>query len=369
MRAGLKWPTSKHAFVVQAARKEYHWNSMDATQKDAFREAAKEAWDVWVRNEAVEVLSEEESEKVWATLRQRGELHRVMTPRFVYTDKNDGQRTEQNDLPLRASARLVVPGYKDVTAYDLRKDAPTASRTSQHLLFSLAASNFKDGAAHGNRRCQERLYERRAVHGGHPGALRQERGGAQRQPVFAIGKAAESSRVLKGVFGLSDAPREWFLRLRKSVVREGWRTSTMDAATFCLWSKGPNPKLLGMLCSHVDDLLFCGGPEAWESIRRLGEELGFGSLEKDTFVYCGKRVKQDLVTGEVTVSMKEYHQNLKVIRVPSSRRRDLDASLTPGEHKQLRALVGSLQWLVAQVRFDAGSRPLSRQRRRPSGPF
>ena len=59
MRAGLKWPTSKHAFVVQAARKEYHWNSMDATQKDAFREAAKEAWDVWVRNEAVEVLSEE----------------------------------------------------------------------------------------------------------------------------------------------------------------------------------------------------------------------------------------------------------------------------------------------------------------------
>ena len=134
MRAGLKWPTSKHAFVVQAARKEYHWNSMDATQKDAFREAAKEAWDVWVRNEAVEVLSEEESEKVWATLRQRGELHRVMTPRFVYTDKNDGQRTEQNDLPLRASARLVVPGYKDVTAYDLRKDAPTASRTSQHLL-------------------------------------------------------------------------------------------------------------------------------------------------------------------------------------------------------------------------------------------
>ena len=40
-------------------------------------------------------------------------------------------------LPIRASARLVVPGYKDLTAYELRKDAPTASRTSQHLLFSL----------------------------------------------------------------------------------------------------------------------------------------------------------------------------------------------------------------------------------------
>ena len=171
-------------------------------------------------------------------------------------------------------------------------------------------------------------------------------------PSLPVGR--KLSRVLKGVFGLADAPREWFLRLRKSVVRRGWRTSTMDAATFFLWSQDSTPRLLGMLCSHVDDLLFCGGPEAWSSIRELGDELGFGSLEENAFVYCGKRVAQDLASGEVTVSMKEYHQNLKEVRLPSSRRRDPDASLTPGEHKQLRALVGSLQWLVAQVRFDAG---------------
>ena len=41
----------------------------------------------------------------------------------------------------------------------------------------------------------------------------------------------------------------------------------------------------------------------------------------------------------------------------ASRRRDLDASLAPGEVKQLRAPVGSLQWLVAQVRLDMGFRP------------
>ena len=145
VKGGLKWPTSRDAFVVQAARKEYHWSSMSPEQKAAFKTAAAEAWDVWVRNEAVEVLSEQESERVMATLRQRGELHKVLRPRFVYTDKNDGLRTEQNNLPLRASARLVVPGYKDVTAYEIRKDAPTASRTSQHMLFSLGASKYKDG--------------------------------------------------------------------------------------------------------------------------------------------------------------------------------------------------------------------------------
>ena len=89
---------------------------------------AGEAWDVWVRNDAVEVLDEAESQRVLASLRQRGELHKIITPRYVFTD-NDGLRTESNDLP--------VPGYKDVTAFELHKDAPTA--------FSLAASNFKNG--------------------------------------------------------------------------------------------------------------------------------------------------------------------------------------------------------------------------------
>ena len=52
--------------------------------------------------------------------------------------------------------------------------------------------------------------------------------------------------------------------------------------------------------------------------------------------------------------MVEYHDNLKTIEVPVHRRREGNAALTPSEHKSLRALLGSLQWLVAQVRFDQG---------------
>ncbi|CAE7790137.1 Mfsd6 [Symbiodinium sp. CCMP2592] len=321
VRAGLKWPTTKDAFAVQAARKEYHWSSMNDPQKAAFREAAEEAWNVWVRNEAVEVLSEDESEKVWATLRQRGELHKVMTPRFVFTDKND------------------------ITAYDLRKDAPTASRTSQHLLFTLAASHFGDGWRMGTADVKSAFMKgERYMEGTRELYVKnvEVRNGS---PSLPLGRRL--SRVLKGVFGLSDAPGVVLEVAQKRFARR-LRLANFDHGC------RPNPRWLGVLCSHVDDLLFCGGKEAWDSIRRLGEELGFGSLEENTFVYCGKRVTQDLVSGEVTVSMREYHQNLKVIRVPSTRRREVDASLTPGEHKQLRALVGSLQWLVAQVRFDAG---------------
>ena len=117
----------------------------------------------------------------------------------------------------------------------------------------------------------------------------------------------------------------------------------MDAATFFLWSGGERPELLGMMCCHVDDLLFSGSEEAWASVGRLGEELGFGSVEKNDFVYCGKRVAHDLNTGVISVSMEAYVDNLVPIRVAASRRRDMDSALNPGG---LEKLVSCVPWWV-----------------------
>ena len=47
--------------------------------------------------------------------------------------------------------------------------------------------------------------------------------------------------------------------------------------------------------------------------------------------------------------MKEYHENLAPAVVPMHRRRTPDAPLTPDEQKKLRALLGSLQWLVSNL--------------------
>ena len=38
-----------------------------------------------------------------------------------------------------------------------------------------------------------------------------------------------------------------------------------------------------MICSHVDDLLFGGNDRAKELLLKLGEELGYGSLEEKSF--------------------------------------------------------------------------------------
>ena len=101
-------------------------------------------------------------------------------------------------------------------------------------------------------------------------------------------------------------------------------------------------------------LSFGGDAVAKQSLLDLGKELGFGSLEEGEFQYCGKRIKQDVQTGTITVSMEEYHSNLHPIKVLTERKKDVHSSLNAGELKQLRALLGSLQWLVAQVRLDMG---------------
>ena len=103
----------------------------------------------------------------------------------------------------------------------------------------------------------------------------------------------------------------------------------------------------------LDDLLFGGNDRGRELLLQLGKELGYGSLEEKEFVYCGKLFKQH-PDGAISVSMKEYHENLKPIVIPLARRKEPEATLLPTEKKQLRALLGSLQWLVGQVRFDLG---------------
>ena len=67
----------------------------------------------------------------------------------------------------------------------------------------------------------------------------------------------------------------------------------------------------------------------------------------------GKRIQQS-ADFSIKVNMVEYHENLKQIPMTGERKKQLDQPLTPAEHRQLRGLLGSLQWLVSQLRFDQG---------------
>ena len=132
-----------------------------------------------------------------------------------------------------------------------------------------------------------------------------------------------------------------------------WIRSLVDAAMWCWWKSSSNGSwtLEGIVVAHVDDLLFTGSAEAEKSLMAIGDELGFGSLDRNDFTWCGKRIRRH-ADGTVRLSMKEYHENLQEIVIPRHRKSELSSPLNAQEARQLRGVLGSLQWLVAQIRFD-----------------
>ena len=337
------------AFAVQASRKEYVWSQLNPEKKELWREAAVKGWNAYVENSAVKILSLEESKQVRKDLARRGELDLILQPRFVLTDKHDGLRTPSHPLPIKASSRLVVPGFKDKSNLDglLRRDAPTGSRLAQHILFSLAAffthwsiisADIKAAFLKGDPYVSRELYLMAVDEKKNP-------------PIPLL--PGQLCRVVKGIFGLADAPREWWLRLSRTMDEHGWQRSILDQAMWLLWGKDAvgADVIEAIVVAHVDDLLFAGSPIGRKSLDSIGKELGFGSLEVNDFVWCGKRIRR-ASDGTIRLSMKEYHQNLQEMYLPKHRKSELQDKLDVHEAKRLRALLGSLQWLVAQIRFD-----------------
>ena len=109
------------------------------------------------------------------------------------------------------------------------------------------------------------------------------------------------------------AARQWYLKLNKSFLAAGWERTVCDHACWMLWSDD-HTRLEGIVISHVDDLLLGGNKRAQDSLMAIGANLGFGSVEFDDFVFCGKRIRMR-PNGEVELSMVEYHSNLRPVTI------------------------------------------------------
>ena len=117
--SGPMLPTG--VFAVEAlavtSRREMSWNKMTPDERTQFQNSANKHWALWLQHNAVQVLSEADSAKLRLVLEDRDDLELILRPRWVLTDKNDGRRTEGFPFPLEASARLIVPGFKDRAYY------------------------------------------------------------------------------------------------------------------------------------------------------------------------------------------------------------------------------------------------------------
>lgn len=154
----------------------------------------------------------------------------------------------------------------------------------------------------------------------------------------------------KGIFGLSESPRLWYLRFKETLEELSFFESKLVP---CLFMKhNAQGDLIGLIALHVDDALLAGSSEVEADWTTLQSRLKFGSWTDLTEggKFLGRVMKQSQDRSTVTVDMNLYCQNMSEIDLESTM--NDETPVTPLQATQLRALVGQLGWLAKQGRPD-----------------
>ena len=148
---------------------------------------------------------------------------RILPSRFVITRKPD----EKNPGRYITKARWCIRGYLDPDVNQLKTQAPTLSQEALALVLQLSASSGWDlnigdveGAfLQGDKLCRENgdLFVELPPRGA---------------PGIPHGSLL---KVEKAIYGLIDAPREWYDKLRRSLESIGFQRSKLDSCLYYVW--------------------------------------------------------------------------------------------------------------------------------------
>ena len=247
----------------------------------------------------------------------------VITTRWVITEKvHDGN--------TQIKARLVARGFEE-DSLDIRTDSPTISKENFRLVCSIGISNgwkihsldvkaaFLQGSEIG-----------RAVH--------------LLPPPEA--NTAKLWKLNTPVYGLCDAPRAWYEKLADELTKVGATKSNLDNALF-FWR--PHNNLEGVLCCHVDDCFFVGSDLFHHTIiDHIRSTFSLSKESSQSFNFLGLELRQN--DHDIVVQQSRYINEIQPIQMKST---SLTRLLNQQETRQLKALVGQIQWVAKQTRPDA----------------
>ena len=303
--------------------KELDPKQFDDTEREAFNGADLDQWETHIRTGAIRIVPPKEARSIDPSRILR------LPPRFVRTNKN-----EKNVLfELKAKSRLVVPGHVAPDG-EVRTDAPVTPQQSLYISLSLSANHrwrigsfdVKDAFLSGKKN-PRKLF------------VRPPREGIRGVPQDAL------IELVKGVSGLRESPRLWWLQLREHILTSGFVESRFSPATFMIYDP-KDGSFCGVLVVHVDDGLWAGAGAVFESARdKLRALITIGKEERSEFDFLGRHLKQ----GEdytIRVDQDDYVKKIKPIYIPAARRATPEDSLTGVEISQYLSLVQQLAWPV-----------------------
>ena len=150
----------------------------------------------------------------------------------------------------------------------------------------------------------------------------------------------------KTVYGLGDASREWYLKLKDELLKCGCLICIYDEALFFWMHDGV---LHGIIACHVDDFLY-GGSDLFHQqvIAKIKEVFCISKEEEDTFKYLGLQVEQS--SKKIIVHQQSYINGISKVLVEGNVLNE--RKLVDNEYTQFRTLNGQIAWTSTQTRPD-----------------
>ena len=323
------------SYMLSDARRktEVSLKNLTADERKLMEEAKDKEVDQWISN------------SVFKIVRKSGvPLSRIMAMRWILTWKEAPEGT-------KAKARLVAKGFTDPDLLTIRAEAPTLSKIGRHLLLQLNCSNkFKmevgdvsTAFLQGDKKEQDRdVYLE-------PTADLRTRLGIDQSSIL---------KLTGSVYGLRNAPRAWYKRVRADLESQGWRVHQLDQCIFMLYEKGD---IIGTCGVYVDDFIVAGrtnDPRWRKAKEKLKGLYKWGKWERDSFTLCGVRYLQK---SDYSVQMDQQDFVRKLhqadFQVPKNlHKMNGKSKLDAHGLKALRGINGSLQWLVSNTRVDLAAK-------------
>ena len=205
-----------------------------AVNSDAVWTAKCEEMESWKRNNVFEEVMYENQ--------------KTISVRWVVTEK-----VKNGNFVVKA--RLAARGFEEDTS-GIRKDSPTCSKESVRIAVTLASArdwkisslDVKSAYLQGNEIDREIFLK----------------------PPPEFENYQKVWKLKKTVYGLNDAARAWFLRVKSELDLMGVEISLIDPALFS-WKV--NGSLEGIICVYVDDFLWAGTERFGEIISRIKKHL------------------------------------------------------------------------------------------------
>ena len=182
-------------------------NKTTSDEHKLFRAAMNKEWQSFLDPKAVKIIPAHQARDI--------PRDRILRIRFTLTNKNDTGKA------LLCKARMVCGGHLDPDISLLRTDAPTADTMGVNLVF-LLASSYQWVLLGGDipTAFLSRVFDHRAPQEGLLGV-----------------KDGEVIEMQKGVWGLCNAPRLWWRRLRRVLTEVGFEEMEMMQCVFVYWAR------------------------------------------------------------------------------------------------------------------------------------